>query len=217
MSALDIVLACVDVGKQPGWCIRRRRGGRVGSSLGVLVRMLARDLRAGRPVALGFECPMYVPRRVNPDAALKARVGERSRPWCIHAGAGALVAGLGQADAVLAALKDACGTTRGTTRWSEFTAGRAPLLVWEAFVTGQKGPASIMPPEAAMCANSHERDALAACAEFGRRMDGGEMTSDLGSEPSLSLARLQLIANGLSEDKTLLTEPCIVVKARKPG
>lgn len=211
-----MVVACVDVGKQLGWCIRTRRRSRLGSRLGVLVRVLARDLRAGRPVALGFECPMYVPRRGSPDAALRARIGEGSRPWCIHAGAAALVAGVGQADAVLAALKDACGTTRGTTRWSEFTAGRAPLLVWEAFVTGQKGPATIMSPQV-VSANSHERDALAACAEFRRRMDRGEMTSDLGSEPALSLAGLHLIANGLSKDRTLLTAPCIVVKARKPG
>lgn len=72
------------------------------------------------------------------------------------------------------------------------------------------------PPQAAMFAISHEPDALAACVEFRRRMDGGEMTSDLRSEAPLSLVGLHLIANGLSKDITLLTEPCIVVKARKP-
>ena len=160
---------------------------------------------------------MYVPRRGNPDAALKGRLGEGSRPWCVHAGAGALVAGLGQVDAVLAALKGACDSLSGTTRWSEFAAGRAMLMLWEAFVTGQDGSSADMCPEITIDATEHERDALVACVEFERRIDAGKVSSDLGVEPSLSLAGLHLVANRLSNDVMLLTEPCVVVKARKPG
>jgi hypothetical protein len=48
------------------------------------------------PVALGFECPLFVPLNLQPEALTTARSGEGSRPWSAGAGCGALATGLVQ-------------------------------------------------------------------------------------------------------------------------
>src|ERR1019366_1859447 len=101
----ECVVACVDVGGEPGWAVVDRRM-RVGSRLGILVNAVVRALHKGRSVALGFECPLYVPRRANVAAALKGRLGEGSPPWCVGAGAQSMAAGPGQGPAHLSAIPD---------------------------------------------------------------------------------------------------------------
>ena len=81
-----------------GWA----RGEHVGRDVAVtgghdirdLVTSVVRDLNAGFSVALGFECPLYVPISKDPEGLTSARLGEGSRAWCAGAGSGALATGL---------------------------------------------------------------------------------------------------------------------------
>lgn len=55
---------------------------------------IANDLSSGNRVALGFECPLFVPIPDNPIRLTKARAGEGNRSWSAGAGSGALSTGL---------------------------------------------------------------------------------------------------------------------------
>src|SRR4051794_11293405 len=94
-----LAVYCADVGsiKQgnfgsvregvPAGEIERHRGG---TEIVELVDALAQDLDAGVPVALGFECPLFVPVSEDPFRLGAARAGEGTRPWSAGAGTGAL-------------------------------------------------------------------------------------------------------------------------------
>jgi len=81
-----------------GWC--RHEGDsfalKKGEYITEFARGIAKDLSDNRKVAVGFECPLFVP---IPDADMpqdltKAREGENNRAWCAGAGSGALATGL---------------------------------------------------------------------------------------------------------------------------
>jgi hypothetical protein len=55
---------------------------------------LAADINAGHPVAVGFECPLFVPVPDDPNDLTSARPGEGNRAWSAGAGAGSLATGL---------------------------------------------------------------------------------------------------------------------------
>ena len=63
------------------------------------------DLAARRPVALDFECPLYVPVPANPADLGKARKNEGNRSWSAGAGSGAMATGLVEAAWVLRKLR----------------------------------------------------------------------------------------------------------------
>src|SRR6266545_6947444 len=61
----------------------------------------------GRRVALGFECPLFIPVPRHWDAIGKARVGEGNRAWCAGAGATVTTYGLQEVAWTLAQLRRA--------------------------------------------------------------------------------------------------------------
>jgi len=126
-----------------------------------------------------------------------------------------MAAGLGQADAILRQIHARCPEVEGTTRLEEFAMGKAQLLIWEAYVTSRQGPTVPLPARLAARVSSHARDAFAASLLFTERAKKF-LARDLQAEPSISMAGLHLLNNGLSENRSLLAEPCIVLKARKP-
>jgi hypothetical protein len=84
------VIYCADIGSVPnrrfGWArsdtrddtIESHRGG---TEIIDLVDTVAADIAGGQAVALGFECPLFVP---VPEQALRlgaARPGEKNRSW----------------------------------------------------------------------------------------------------------------------------------------
>ncbi len=216
MSSERIAIACVDVGKNVGWALLTETRPVLGLRLENLIERLVASLRCGKPVALGFECPLYFPRRAGPDAALRARAGEGNRAWATGAGAAVLVAGLGQLDAVLAGIaRDAQGVV-GATRWADFSSGLSSIFLWEAFITSTQGPVVPIPTAFVTSATADQQDGLTDALAFAGRVRTGEPSSDLGREPVRSLAALHLLANGLSTDVQLLGEPCLVINARKP-
>src|SRR5262245_58986181 len=102
IEAMSLEIFCADIGSiardRFGWT-RKISGesdktGLSGTSIIDLVDAVAEDLNAGRKVALGFECPLFVPLPRNPHLLTAVRPGEGSRPWCAGAGSGALATGL---------------------------------------------------------------------------------------------------------------------------
>jgi hypothetical protein len=172
-------------------------------------------LRNDETVFLGFECPLFIPVRTDTADLLRQREGEKGRPWSAGAGAGVLAAGLAQVHWVLSALKREKPTVRGTTRPDDVMAGRANLLLWEAFVSSTSF--GWIPEHLVTTCGPHEQDAAAAVVALrGKWASDNAMRSDLGEAKALSLAGAQLLATGVAEELGLLSEPCLVVKSGKP-
>jgi hypothetical protein len=217
-----LVVACLDVGSatNTGWAVLSDGRLRTGTDIETFAVKLVEELRMGRSIALGFECPLYVPVRANPVDLLQQREGERGRPWSASAGATVLVAGLAQIRWLMSKLKQEYSTLRGTTRWSQLIDGESQLLLWEAFVSSEGSLSTV--PAVVLDRSVHERDAAIAVEAFFERVcaDAAPESDLMGDGSALSLAGVQLIAAHLTEDLSLLHETCTVVKvgkARRPS
>jgi hypothetical protein len=160
-----LVVYCADVGSIPkarfGWAraevpdpeVERESGGL--TEIVELVHALVEDLAAGTPVALGFECPLFVPVRDDPQMLGSARPGEGSA-FSAQAGATSLTTGLVQAAWILSELRRECleDAREAFLDWAAFRTARRGLFLWEALVTG---PAK---------GDSHVEDAARAVACF---------------------------------------------------
>lgn len=105
----QLVVACADIGSMKntksnfGWQSSAGAEGCYGSEL---VAHLSGLLAVGVPVALGFECPLFVPLRADERALTNQRAGEAGKPWSAGAGCGAMATGLVQVTWILQQLKD---------------------------------------------------------------------------------------------------------------
>jgi hypothetical protein len=220
MAPAKLTVACLDVGSvtrgNVGWAVlgsRRLHG----DSLDDLVDNLIVDIRLQRKIALGFECPLHVPRRGEPEQLTKRRLGEIGVNWCGGPGGSVLATGLVQVRWVLGRLADEFPKMRGTTRVSEFRRKATQLLVWEAFVTKKAGRKISLGRFPRSRGRPHERDALVGALACRQRLKSSSVpSSDLEVEDSISLAGMHLVASGLAHDVRLLDEQCLVVMARKP-
>lgn len=92
-----LVVVCADIGSVSrgnfGWWSSAGSEGRIPSTL---AKHVAECLNLGLPVALGFECPLFVPLEDDEQSLTRARPGEGNRPWSAGAGCGALATGLVQ-------------------------------------------------------------------------------------------------------------------------
>jgi hypothetical protein len=95
-------------------------------------------MHLGRPVALGFECPLFVPVPLLAEKLGAARKGEGNRAWSAGAGTAALTTGLVQAAWVLSEIRDHCGDAVLHMEWEPFTREESGLLIWEAFVSSTR-------------------------------------------------------------------------------
>jgi hypothetical protein len=213
-------VACLDVGSVKrnavGWAVLGSK--RIhGNDLPELIDAMCGELAINRRLALGFECPLYVPRRREPINQTSKRIGEIGVNWCGGPGGAVLATGLVQVRWVLDRLAEKCRDLRGTTRWVEFSGGKARLLIWEAFVTSKAGPRISLAKFVTSRRRPHERDALVAALACESQLSSGGLTeSALGDEESSSLIGHHLIASGLASDPALLDGQCVVVMARKP-
>lgn len=205
-----LTVYCADVGsiKQGnfGWAreaapvgeIEQYRGG---TEIAELVDALAEDLAAGVPVALGFECPLFVPVPEDPFRLGAARPGEGTRPWSAGAGTGALTTGLVQAAWVLTELRKRRPHDSVYLDWGEFESARRGLYLWEAFVTERAK------------AVTHVDDATVAVACFAAALPDPRSASAVSAERPLSLVGAAALWAGWSDDVELLHAPCLVLKA----
>lgn len=97
-----LAVFCVDIGsvatKKFGWACSlvyadSDKAGS-GSDMALFADTVAGNLNVGVPVALGFECPLFVPISDSPTRLTAARRGEGRRPWSAGAGSGVLATGL---------------------------------------------------------------------------------------------------------------------------
>jgi len=224
----NLIVVCADIGsvtaERFGWWSSIRQKGTTPSSLAAFV---AGALDAGFPVALGFECPLFVPLAYNERQLTSARPGEGSRPWSAGAGCGALTTGLVQVAWVLQEVRKLLTewkkSARAYLRWEEFEDNAqaevdlAPgrLFVWEAFISGAGKALSYRDATLIDAQWAHVRDACIAVEAFEQaRLDpplpkhGVEMQ---GEQPVYSLIGAALLRTGWSDDLGLLSQPCVVI------
>jgi hypothetical protein len=187
-----------------------------GRELADFVNVLGTHLMAERSVAVGFECPLYVPKRGDANLMTDCRLGEEGLNWCGGPGASVLATGLAQVNWVMAHLAQLDVPVTGTTRWQEFASGQCQLFVWEAFITSRAGV--VVPQDSVAGISPHEADALCGALAFEQvtPTNGAQFPSDLQDEPAFSLIGMHLLETGLSTDMSLMSERCSVLKVRKP-
>lgn len=186
-----------------GWCRLTADGNsRAGREIDDFARGIAQDLNEGNLVALGFECPLFVPVPGDPTGLTKARRGEGNRPWSAGAGAGALATGLTECVWVLERVRSLTRVSiTATLAWERLKGGEANLFIWEAFVTGGvKG-------------DSHQEDAQIAAETFWTRYPNIAEANAVEAENCYSLVGAALLRAGLVQDLSVLRQPCIVVRS----
>jgi uracil-DNA glycosylase len=205
-----LAVFCADIGsiKQGnfGWArtetgvdeIERHPGG---TDIASLVDVVAHDLEAGRPVALGFECPLFVPVPSQATRLGAARSGEANRSWSAGAGAGALTTGIVQVTWILHELRVRVGSRPAFLDWYAFLKSRRGLFLWEAFVTDRAKAAT------------HVDDATIAVSAFRDALPDPTHANAVTAERPLSLVGAALLWSGWSTETTLVHGSCLVIKA----
>jgi hypothetical protein len=100
--AMPLVIHCADIGSVKngnfGWArLAIDEPSSVcttGRDIEQFAEGIAADINAGVRVALGFECPLFLPFPNDPEDLTSARPGEGDRAWSAGAGAGVLATGL---------------------------------------------------------------------------------------------------------------------------
>lgn len=180
-----------------------------GHDLDELWRLVVLDLDAGRPVAIGFECPLFIPLPSDSAGLCKQRVGDAGMPWNYGAGIYAMGIGLQEMTFVLDRMAaNASIPPTPTLVWAELVAGAAQLFVWEAFVT--KAGKRNLPAE------PHIDDARKAAEDFWDCIRSGgdvDAASDVTEKVVVSLVGTAILRSGLSTDLGLLGVPCLVLRS----
>jgi len=198
---------CADIGSVKadrfGWFGASPDGNSVpGSSIEELASAVAEKITTGAKVALGFECPLYVPLRDEPMLLAKARTGEGNRSWSAGAGCGALAIGLVEVTWLLAKIKaETPESAEAFLDWKAFEKADSGLYLWEAFVAGKaKG-------------SGHVHDAEIAVQKFLSVLPNPELENAIHEQSVLSLIGASMLRSGWSASVQLLSEPCLVIKA----
>ncbi len=207
-GADGLVVYCADVGSIPranfGWA-RVEAGSETcsgGAEITELAAAVADDLTRKRPVALGFECPLFIPVPDDPMALGRGREGEGSRPWSAQAGAGSMGVGLAQVPWILAQVSTRVSGVRGYLEWRRFAAAGTGIFLWEAFVTAKAKGAT------------HADDAAIGARAFCDALPDPDRHNAIPADgPVLSLIGAALIRAGWSDDLALLDTPALVIKA----
>lgn len=185
-----MLVVAIDVGgpEKIGWAGSNGRSG-AGANLDSILRDVADALTQGVPVALGFEAPIWTPRREDLKRITSRRLGAEitfNRAWSAGAGCGAMGAALGLMPWCFAQIAQHTSCRSATINPTTFLDRREGLFVWEAFVSGHAK------------AGTHMDDATLALAAFQAR----ELTapSDVPGEPAVNLAVAALLTSGWRVD-----------------
>lgn len=203
----SLVICAADIGSVAaarfGWAIFSGSGVEQGTDPAVMVARLGGDVAGGLPVALGFECPLWMDLPAAASELTKARQGEGNRPWSAGAGAGALATGLVQVTWILRELRKLAPAARAYLSWKEFAQAGSGLFLWEAFVTGKAK------------AETHDGDAMLAVKAFRAALPDPEARSAVrpkGTEV-MSLIGAAMLRTGWAEPLAVLGVPSLVVRA----
>lgn len=215
------VVACLDVGSPKsgnvGWAVLHCGEKKFGRHLPQFIDQLVLHLEMGRTAAIGFECPLYIPKRDDPMEMTSARLGEVGVNWCGGPGGSVLATGLVQVHWVLRHLAQRVFQLAASTRWQDFCYRNVQLFIWEAFITSTGGVTVSEGLPDKNAASDHERDAICGAMAFAAlSKKQTAVTSDLRQEPAISLVGMHMLNTGLATDWGLLNETCVVLKVRKP-
>ena len=202
----NLSIFCADVGSikanKFGWAGKYADGKVLeGHDIEVFAYQIAEEIGLGNQVALGFECPMYVPMREIPEKVNSARNGEGNRSWSAGAGTGALATGLVEMLWVMNTVSGLLGNPpKAVFDWTEAEKPNAVFL-WEAFVTSTaKGV-------------SHSEDALIAIDTFSKALPDPWSANAVIEADVLSLVGAAALRAGWTDDSAALSKPCVVIKA----
>ena len=195
------LIAAVDIGSpmagKLGWATLPE--GKLGKDMDELAYEISSALLKGS-VALGFETPLWVPKRQDPMKLTKARSGEGSRSWSAGAGAGVLATGLVTIPYILSRIKELSPNAVASLDFNNPPTQPGDLFLWEAFVSGQaKGV-------------SHEDDALIAARAFQKAQHNLPSQQMITPESSFNLLGAMLLRTGWSTDLNLLKQEMLVIK-----
>ena len=207
-SNFDGTICCADIGavskERFGWASLSTVADQERSSgkdIGEFADLVGELLAKGRKVALGFECPLWVPVADRPRDLTRARDGEGNRAWSASAGATSLATGLTEVAWILHRIRQTVQGVEAFLDWKAFEAVQSGLFVWEAMVTGQGKT------------ESHESDAMAAVAAFCHALPNPASRDALKpTSRTLSLIGAALLWVGWSDDLGLLKRPCVVIR-----
>ena len=198
------VVICADIGSVArgnfGWWSSE---GKSGDKTSTLATHVAAALKNGLPVALGFECPLFVPLFEDEMQLTSARPGEGSHAWSAGAGCGALASGLVQVAWVLQSVRRQLSQpVPAFVAWESFASSSSGLFLWEAFITGTAKQ------------GSHVADAKAGAEAFLRALPNPMQANAVVCRSAVySLVGAALLRTGWSFDPSILQEPCLVVRA----
>ena len=203
----NLAIFCADIGsikaKKFGWAALTPNSDScvLGSDIEEFSSLIFNSLSLGHKVALGFECPLFVPVRSDPILVNSARSGEGNRSWSAGAGTGALATGLVEVLWVLNRLTEKLGKpSNAEVDWETFRISDS-IFIWEAFVTStSKG-------------NNHDEDAAIAIECFRQALPDLDSANAINEKEVLSLVGAAVLRAGWSNDLDLLSKPCIVIKA----
>ena len=211
-----ITIYCADIGSvrqhRFGWARLDGERHHKGNDIVAFVCDIASAVTERRKVALGFECPLWVPVSTEPRNLTAGRRVDGNRPWSAGAGAAALATGVTEVAWILDELASRL-KRRGTSLppvhldWPTFAGANSGLFFWEAFVTGKaKGSGS----------DDQATDALIACKKFATCLPNPVAKRE--PEPRVrSLIGAAILWAGWSVDLDLLHKPCMVVRPTAEG
>ncbi|MBI2818399.1 MAG: hypothetical protein HYX73_00330 [Acidobacteria bacterium] len=173
-----------------------------GTDIHQLVKAVAGNLKKRQPVALGFECPLFVPLADEARKMTSARTGERDRAWCAAAGAAVLATGLVEVLWILREIRRIAGDNeRAFLDWKSFRKRGSGLFLWEAFVSGKRK------------SQTHAGDAeLAVRSFFGTLPEPESAVRCADGTEAYSLIGAALLRSGWATDVRLLSRPCLVIR-----
>ena len=195
------IIGAIDVGapRNIGWAIIDGEEEIHGNDLDAFIDAFAERTK-GKPSALGFECPLFIPLRSELSKLTAQRDGENGRPWSAGAGATVPTIGLAIVSYTLAQLQTRMDTTF-TLDWTAWPEGNA-MLLWEAFVSGANHAAP----------GEHWRDALNAARGFEQALPDLDGCNAVTGDNVLSLVGACALRAGWVNDAGLVSQPCLVIR-----
>ena len=207
----SLVIYCADIGSVAkgnfGWarleCVESPTC-LVGQDIREFANRIADDLNAKHPVALGFECPLFIPVTNDPERLTSARVGEGNRPWSVGAGAASLATGLSETIWILTQIKRKISTNLPVHfKWDPFQQPNVGLFIWEAFVIGDSKT------------DTHFGDAELAVNQFYKYRSDPESHNAITCPDAHSLIGAALLQSRLKDNLSLLNKPCLVIRVNE--
>ncbi len=207
-----MIIYCADIGSIKrgnfGWARLAANdsadGCTTGQDIQQFVERISKDVVAGHRVAVGFECPLFVPVPDDPLGLTSAGPGEGDRSWSAAGGVGALATGLTEVLWILKQLGRSLDRRPEVfVDWPAFQQAGEGLFIWEAFVT----------KEAKMA--THCGDAELAVRTFRAAMPAVDQQNAVVCQgPVRSLFGAAVLQAGWADDLAWLGKSCLVLRAR---